>query len=247
MFPSAPSRKRPITRSELATVTLTYGSSPSFDNSLFLAILLTGFHGLMQLGELTWPDKKSLQDYRKVVMQNLVQISKKYFQFMLPGHKADCFFKGNQVIIQSMEAANDPWSPFTHYLSLCDQSFPLHPELWLKSDGTIPMRSWFVHISTPFPRKCQWPIIASWRRNISCRSQSSFAYDSNHWPLVIRGFLHLYLPSSCSLSRHPILLAAHLCASKSNLPLNLCNCAYHHFFLSKFFLSLTLVPPSLPH
>ena len=49
MFPSVTSRKRPITRSELANISQLHSSSSSFDGSLFLAILLTGFHGLMHL------------------------------------------------------------------------------------------------------------------------------------------------------------------------------------------------------
>jgi len=99
MFLSTISRKRPISHSELATISREYSLSSSFDDLLFLAILLTGFHGLMRLGELTWPDKKSLQDYRKVVMRNSVSFSPKSFQFLLPGHKADRFFEGNTILI----------------------------------------------------------------------------------------------------------------------------------------------------
>lgn len=42
MFPSTVSRKRPITRSELAMIARLYTSSSSYDDILFLAILLTG-------------------------------------------------------------------------------------------------------------------------------------------------------------------------------------------------------------
>ena len=74
MFPSITSRKWPITRSELANISQLHSSSSSFNDSLFLAILLTGFHGLMHLGELTWPDVKCLQDYRKIISHNSLQI-----------------------------------------------------------------------------------------------------------------------------------------------------------------------------
>ena len=89
MFPSAVSRKRPVTGSELATIARAYSGSTSFNDSLFLAILMTGFHGLLRLGELTWPDNKKLRDYRKVIMRNSVHVNPHSFQFTLPGHKAD--------------------------------------------------------------------------------------------------------------------------------------------------------------
>ena len=38
----------------------------SHDDLLFFVILLMGFHVLMVLGELVWPDKKDLQDFQKV-------------------------------------------------------------------------------------------------------------------------------------------------------------------------------------
>ena len=53
----------------------------------------------MHLGELTWPDDKHLQDYCKIISHNFLQISPEYFQFILPGHKADHFFQGNLVLI----------------------------------------------------------------------------------------------------------------------------------------------------
>ncbi|KAF9457515.1 hypothetical protein BDZ94DRAFT_1131972, partial [Collybia nuda] len=41
------SRKRAITRSELANVCIKLQNEPAHDDKLFLAILVTGFHGLM--------------------------------------------------------------------------------------------------------------------------------------------------------------------------------------------------------
>ena len=144
LFPSSPSRKRPVTRSELIHVARQYPSPVSYDDSLFLAILMTGFHGLMRLGELTWPDNKQLRDYRKVVMRSSLQVDPTSFQFTLPGHKADRFFEGSLVLIQATGLDDDAWAPFTRYLTLRDQCFPLRAELWLRRDGTIPTRAWFL-------------------------------------------------------------------------------------------------------
>src|ERR1700678_2506029 len=57
MFPSTTSRKRPLTRAELINISRFYISSNVYNDILFLTILLTGFHGLLRLGELTWPDR----------------------------------------------------------------------------------------------------------------------------------------------------------------------------------------------
>jgi hypothetical protein len=138
------SRKRPLTRVELGDVARQYRLSTSHDDLLFVAILLTGFHGLLRLGELVWPDRKSLQDYRKVITHRSVRISQASVSFHLPGHKADRFFEGNQVILQQTSTPDDPMKPFLLYLQTRDLGFPFNPELWLRIDGTIPTRSWFM-------------------------------------------------------------------------------------------------------
>lgn len=142
--PSTPSRKRPLTRSDLQSIAPQYLCDAYYDDILFFSLLLTGFHGLMRLGELVWPDQVKLRDYRKVICRNTVQLNQGSFEFFLPGHKADRFFEGNIVIIQSTHTLDDPLSPFLSYLSSRDRLFPFRPELWLKRDGSIPTRSWFI-------------------------------------------------------------------------------------------------------
>ncbi|RDB27517.1 hypothetical protein Hypma_003769 [Hypsizygus marmoreus] len=147
-------RKRPITREELVHITSQYPPSASHDDKLFIAILLTGFHGLMRLGELAWPDKLSLRDYRKVSRCNTVNISDNTFSFLLPSHKADHTFEGNQILLHSTNTGDDPLHAFTSYLTSRDTSFPLNPELWLCADGSIPTRNWFLRrLRTHLPDK----------------------------------------------------------------------------------------------
>ena len=151
MLPSTTTRKRPISRTELTNVAQQYATSTSLDNTLFLAILLTRFHGLLRLGELTWPDNSNHRDYRKVVMRNTVRIHPKSFEFTLPGHKADRLFEGSRVLIQSTELGDDTLRPFTRFLAMRDRLFPLRPELWLTESGFIPTRTWFLR---RFHRHC---------------------------------------------------------------------------------------------
>lgn len=56
-------RNLPLCLDDLERVQTAFGSTPTHDDSLFLALLFTGFITLQQLGELTWPDAVQHQLY----------------------------------------------------------------------------------------------------------------------------------------------------------------------------------------
>jgi hypothetical protein len=141
----ATSRKRPLTRSELGSLAPRYTvPGTNHDDLLFFSILLTGFHGLLRLGELTWPDRRDLQDYRKVIMRNSVTMNDTGYEFYLPGHKGDRFFEGNRVVIRGTNTTDNPLLPFRTYLASSDHLQPYRSELWLRQNGTVPTRAWFM-------------------------------------------------------------------------------------------------------
>ena len=72
-FGKAMSHKLPLTVNNLNTVYYTLGTDPLHDDVLFAAQLFTGFENLLCLGELCWPDKVALCNYRKVTMQHTVE------------------------------------------------------------------------------------------------------------------------------------------------------------------------------
>ena len=145
-------RKRPLRRAELSALRDQYMLTSNHDDLLFFTILLVGFHALMRLGELVWPDKKALQDYRKVTKRSSVELLAEGFSFFLPGHKADRFFEGNRIVLQKNASGDDPDAPFRKYLTSRDSLYPFHPELWLREDGSIPTRSWFIRrLRSHFP------------------------------------------------------------------------------------------------
>jgi hypothetical protein len=135
-------RKLPLTSANLLKVQEHYGQNPTHDDRLFLAQLFTGTNCLMRLSELTWPDQHALQDYRKVTMRHSVQHLPDALSFWLPGHKSDQFFEGNRLFIRTSSTTTH--SLFCSYLTSRDTLFRARPELWLRSDGTIPTRSWFM-------------------------------------------------------------------------------------------------------
>jgi hypothetical protein len=137
------SRKTPLSRTELASLRDPHMSG-SYDDVLFFTQLVVGFHALLRLGELVWPDNASLRDYRKVTKRHTVELLPLGFSFLLPSHKADRFFEGNRVILQRLAAPDDPDSAFRLYLRSRDHRFPLHSPLWLRTDGSIPTRGWFI-------------------------------------------------------------------------------------------------------
>ena len=137
-------RKLPLTRENLLTVCDAYRNNPSHDDVLFVTQLLTGTECLMRLGELTWPDKVALRDYRKVSMRHTVSFHTDALSFWLPGHKADQFFEGNRLIVRK-SVSPDAYSLFKTYLSSRDRLFRACPELWLRADGTISTRTWFIN------------------------------------------------------------------------------------------------------
>ena len=137
-------RKAPFSHANLLFVLDSLVSSPSHDELLFITLLLTGFHALLRLGEMVFSDKKKLRNYRKISLRHTVSILPTRYSFFLPSHKGDRFYEGNTILVQKLTTATDPYHHFVAYIASRDKLFPLHPELWLTSNGSVPTRHWFM-------------------------------------------------------------------------------------------------------
>ena len=115
-FGTAVTRKTPLSHANLLFLIDSLVSHPSYDDLLFLAMVLTGFHALMRLGELAFPDKKSLRNYRKIALRHSVSLMLGRYSFFLPYHKGDRFFEGNTILVQQTDTPTDPYKPFLAYL-----------------------------------------------------------------------------------------------------------------------------------
>ena len=137
-------RKSPLTVADLLVVSHDLAPSTDHDDLLFHAQLNTGFTGLLRLGELTWPNQIALRDYRKVTLRSSLKLHAREYSFWLPTHKADTTFEGNRIVIRKISNAPDPCPIMEHYIRSRDNLFPFHPQLWIKANGTVPLRSWFI-------------------------------------------------------------------------------------------------------
>jgi hypothetical protein len=203
-FSLGTTRKRPLSHADLATVRQSPSTS-SHDNLLFIAVLFTGFNALMQLGELVWPDNHSLRSYRKISMRTSVTfLDDGSISFFLSTHKADPLFEGNRIILRHLDAPHDPSAPFSLYLTSRDSKFPLHPALWLRNDGSIPTRSWFLRrLRRFFPTD-----IAG--QSMRCSGATALAQDGvslDHIQAIGRWASSAFC---IYIRQHPILLAAGL-------------------------------------
>jgi hypothetical protein len=114
--------------------------------------VFTGFHALLRLGELTTPDMKASGDPRKLARRSTVVVTPSEYRFLLPAHKADRFFEGSTILVHELHRGPDPHAPFVAYLSSRDKLFRYYPQLWLRANGSVPSRGWFMRrLRSHFP------------------------------------------------------------------------------------------------
>ena len=137
-------QRRALTTKDLEAVLSLHQTAPSHDDLLFCAMLLTGFFGLMRVGELTDSDTRNLRDPCKRIKRTSVEITENTYSFFLPGHKGDRFFSGNTITMPKNDEVHDPHDHFLRYLRSRDERFMLLSPLWVREDGSTPTRSWFT-------------------------------------------------------------------------------------------------------
>lgn len=133
-------RKQPLSRVHLRQAITALPPSPSHDDLLFLSSLLTGFRALLRLGELTMPDNPKIRNPRKYTKRLSVVVKPASYEYWLPAHKADTTFEGNHILVLNADALQ----LFRRYLASRDVLHPLNPYLWLRANGKIPTRAWFM-------------------------------------------------------------------------------------------------------
>lgn len=137
-------QKRPITLTDLREV-LRSTTSTVHDDALFAALVFTGFFGLLRPSELCLPDSPKRRDIRKLMIRHQVEFHEDSVSIPLNAHKADQHMAGNKVLLLRRDDDLNPLPVLQRYLAIRDTNFPLNPELWTRSNGSVPHYSWFVN------------------------------------------------------------------------------------------------------
>ena len=96
------------------------------------------------LGETTQPNTEAIRSFQKITLHHSVKLIPTLFSFMLPMHKADRYFKGSTILIESRPNKLCPYAPFIKYLAAHETCFPFHAQLWLRSTGEPLTYSWVI-------------------------------------------------------------------------------------------------------
>ena len=186
-------QKRALSTHDLKRVTNHYKDSTSHDDKLFVAMLLSGFFGLLHLGKLSFSDDPSLHNWKKVIRHYTIKMSDAQYKFSLPGHKADCFFEENCIIISAKHYQQQPLYHFCHYLTSHDQLHPVSSPLWLTKKQSHP-NPIFLHQSpqTFLWQHHQWTINESRQCYRTCWTWHTTPHHSSLQTMVFHHLLNIH-------------------------------------------------------
>ncbi|KAJ3573229.1 hypothetical protein NP233_g2562 [Leucocoprinus birnbaumii] len=120
-------RKAPLTTDHLLSVVNAFATNADIDDTLFLAVTVVGFFGLLRLGELTDPNDIRLINRKKTIRRDSLIINDDELYFTLPASKTDKFFAGNEVRLHKSAAKFCPVTALQRYLSFRDHQIPPIP------------------------------------------------------------------------------------------------------------------------
>lgn len=142
-FSNPVKQKRPLTEDDLLLVLISCNNS--FDDQLFAALTMVGFRNLHRLGELVWPDELVKRSHRKLIKRSSVaRLNSELLSYHLPYNKADKTYQGHVCMLQALPSPACPVKALNSYIAARDARFPYNPELFLREDGTVPTRSWYM-------------------------------------------------------------------------------------------------------
>ena len=168
-------QKSPLTTTHLCAIANVLRDSQDHDDMLFLCMINTRFARLLGLGEMTVSDTSHLWDSRKIVSRSSLSWVDNEYEFLLPAHKADTTFEGNRVHIAQIINTPNPQPFMKRFITSCNRLFPLHPQLWLRKNGTVPTHSWFLHrLSACCPPQYRRPIDVCRRRHCPHRGRHTW-------------------------------------------------------------------------
>lgn len=139
------SQKDPLTIPDLILVSDTAGVD--YNDLLFTAMIVTGFHALHRLGELASPDTVQYRSSRTIIQRSSFSFSRcgRFAKYTLPHSKTDPFFQGATILVAECAIRGAcPITALSQYLLRRDVRHDLSGTLFITAEGTHPTRSWFL-------------------------------------------------------------------------------------------------------
>jgi hypothetical protein len=117
-------------------------STGSYDDWLFVTLLSCAFYACHGMGELVQKNDNSLFDWQKIIKRGSLKLEDGCTQYHLPYHKGDPLYRGTDILFTEQQVA-DPVALLHEYRRRRDHCHGECTALWLRENGTHPMRAWF--------------------------------------------------------------------------------------------------------
>lgn len=115
----------------------------SYDDLLWAAMLIVGFFTCGRAIDIATSDDPTARDPRKLAKRDTVVMSANGFAVTLPYHKGDRFYNGFRMWFARADAGG-LLDVVRLYLKVRDRLFGSSGFLFIKQDGSSPLRRWFV-------------------------------------------------------------------------------------------------------
>jgi hypothetical protein len=119
----------------------------AYDDALALFIAAVGMGGLLRLGEMVEPEHREDRSPRKHVLRESATLTPSVsFSFNLPYHKADNFYEGSfvHIVAEASPCSVNIVHLLELYIRKRDARHGQTGCLFLREDGSIPTRRWFL-------------------------------------------------------------------------------------------------------
>ena len=144
LYPHVVRKAVPLPLSVLAnTLSSLLDLSTPYDDLLWGAMATVAFFSCARAAELTTYDSPRFRNENKHSKRSSLRLDHLGFSLLLPYHKGDPLYSGSHLWFSAADAG-DFLPLISRFLVVRDILFPQQDTLWLKSDGQVPTRRWFV-------------------------------------------------------------------------------------------------------
>ncbi|KIK47495.1 hypothetical protein CY34DRAFT_799212 [Suillus luteus UH-Slu-Lm8-n1] len=85
------------------------------------------------------------QSYRKVALRHTLKISHDSASYILPYQKNSRLGRGSEILLLREQTTQvNALALLTRYVSVRDERFRYHPQIWLTARSKTPTRAWFM-------------------------------------------------------------------------------------------------------